>query len=75
MSSVTILAPSGRPRPATHRGAPRNAIDPPESFGRVDVGSSDQAVAFSSSAATLRVRLGSTWMPGPMVVETVTFLM
>jgi len=34
-----------------------------------------QAWAFSSSAATLRVRLGSTWMPGPMVVETVTFLM
>lgn len=27
----------------------------------------------SSSAATLRVRLGSTWTPGPMVVETVTF--
>jgi hypothetical protein len=29
----------------------------------------------SSSTATLRVRLGSTWTPGPMVVETVIFLM
>ena len=29
----------------------------------------------SSSPATLRVRLGSTWTPGPIVVETVTFLM
>jgi hypothetical protein len=28
----------------------------------------DQA---SSSTATLRVRLGSTWTPGPIVVETV----
>ena len=28
-----------------------------------------------SSEATFRVRFGSTWTPGPMVVETVTFLM
>ena len=43
-----------------------------------DDGPSDgmpQALAVSSSDATLRVRLGSTWTPGPMVVETVTFLM
>ncbi|GAA1540031.1 hypothetical protein GCM10009788_48590 [Nocardioides humi] len=30
----------------------------------------DQA---SSSTATFLTRLGSTWTPGPMVVETVTF--
>ena len=29
----------------------------------------------ASSAATFLVRFGSTWTPGPMVVETVTFLM
>ena len=29
----------------------------------------------SSSSATLRVRFGSTWTPGPIVVETVIFLM
>ena len=29
----------------------------------------------SSSAATFLVRLGSTWTPGPIVVETVIFLM
>ena len=34
-------------------------------------GPGDQA---SSSSVTLRVRLGSTWTPGPIVVETVTFL-
>jgi hypothetical protein len=27
----------------------------------------------SSDSATLRVRLGSTWTPGPMVVDTVIF--
>jgi hypothetical protein len=31
--------------------------------------------AAESSPATFLVRFGSTWMPGPMVVETVTFLM
>ena len=35
----------------------------------------DQALTASSSDATLRVRLGSTWMPGPIVVEKVIFLM
>ena len=29
----------------------------------------------SSSAATFLVRLGSTWTPGPMVVESVTLRM
>src|SRR3954452_10682563 len=32
-------------------------------------------VQASSSAATLRVRLGSTWTPGPIVVETVILRM
>ncbi len=35
----------------------------------------DQAWTASSSSATFFVRFGSTWMPGPIVVETVTFLM
>ena len=35
----------------------------------------DQAWVASSSDATFFTRLGSTWMPGPIVVETVTFLM
>jgi hypothetical protein len=34
-----------------------------------------QAWAASSSDATFLTRLGSTWMPGPIVVETVIFLM
>lgn len=34
-----------------------------------------QAGATSSSAATFLVRLGSTGTPGPIVVESVTFLM
>lgn len=35
----------------------------------------DQAWTASSSDATFFTRLGSTWMPGPIVVETVIFLM
>ena len=35
----------------------------------------DQAWTASSSEATFLTRLGSTWMPGPIVVETVIFLM
>ncbi len=34
-----------------------------------------QALGASSSTATFFTRLGSTWMPGPIVVETVIFLM
>ena len=53
----------------------RNDADPPESFGRVSVFRAGQAGAFSSSTATFLVRLGSTWMPGPIVVDTVTLRM
>jgi len=49
--------------PAAHEG---------DRAGAAAVG---QAWTASSSAATFLTRLGSTWMPGPIVVETVIFLM
>ena len=58
-----------------NRTPPRNDTDPPGAPGGAPYRSCDHAWAFSSSSATLRVRFGSTWMPGPIVVETVTFLM
>ena len=54
---------------------PLHDTDPPESSGGSVRGPGQAEAAASSSTATSLVRFGSTWMPGPMVVETVTFLM
>ncbi|MEZ5191580.1 MAG: NlpC/P60 family protein [Nocardioides sp.] len=64
-----------RQGPAVPRLTPSSARAGPLSrTGSWSRSTSARAVA-SSSDATLRVRLGSTWMPGPIVVEMVTFLM
>ena len=65
----------GHLRRARGRGEARLVVDdadPPEARAgqRWAIRSADA----SSSAATFLVRFGSTWTPGPMVVETVTFL-
>jgi hypothetical protein len=54
------------------RHPPQNDDTPPPSGRRGAVGAADQAGGFSSTSR-LRVRFGSTGMPGPVVVETVTF--
>ena len=51
----------------TADGRPSTLTDGSSVFG--------QAEAASSSTATSLVRFGSTWTPGPMVVDSVTFLM
>jgi hypothetical protein len=53
-------------------GGSQNDDTPLPSGRRGAVGASDQAGGFSSTSR-LRVRFGSTGMPGPVVVETVTF--
>ncbi|GAA1735463.1 hypothetical protein GCM10009710_14850 [Aeromicrobium alkaliterrae] len=65
---MQILRCAGAARARTHEG-PDSAIAVPGPSGRSDA--SDQA---SESLEKLRVRDGSTPMPGPFVVEIVTFL-
>ena len=79
---VEARSRSARPAPPPERRVEplRNARRPAgaSSLGRADskIGRARSAAGqASSSAATFLVRLGSTWTPGPMVVETVTFLM
>src|SRR5688572_627659 len=55
-------------RDAQRPGRPEGATGPSGAWV-------DQAWTASSSDATFFTRLGSTWMPGPIVVETVIFLM
>ena len=65
---------SERPQAAWTRRAGRRPDPTSERPGHLTVtGPFDVRAQLSSAAVTLRVRLGSTGTPGPMVVETVTF--
>ena len=63
------MVPHANECPGTHFGPAAPKGD------RAEAAAGDQAWAASSSDATFLTRLGSTWMPGPIVVETVIFLM
>jgi hypothetical protein len=65
------------PQPNGGTGRKRDAERPGRPLGddRAEQCEVDQAWTASSSDATFFTRLGSTWMPGPIVVETVIFLM
>ena len=70
------MTPSYPMLPHAHRVSLGKQHGPAAPKGdRAVLAAGTQAWAASSSEATFLMRLGSTWMPGPIVVETVIFLM
>ena len=78
MKEQTTGTPAAAAQPSTPAYDERpghREVTGPSARARVLLGRQAEAATASSSTATFLTRLGSTWMPGPMVVETVTFLM
>lgn len=66
---IAVLQDADQTRPSTPKAGTE------ESLCRPSVSIRSRGVAtYSPSSRRLRVRFGSTGMPGPVVVETVTFL-
>ena len=66
----------GRPaRLKVRAGRRENPRKPEKSLTHPGPAGGQSSEVWASSEVTFLVRFGSTWTPGPMVVETVTFLM
>jgi hypothetical protein len=65
----------GRPARRKVRAGHLKSATTGEGLPHPSLASGHSSEAWASSEVTFLVRFGSTWTPGPMVVETVTFLM